>query len=309
MAISGDGAAFSPVETGDLTIGGAMPAAGVVPDGTTSFVAWYETKPQDLMLGAYGELGELAIAVPSPTPTQVVQPSAPPPSQECTPVVDGKVTVVAEGIAFTDGICIEAPAGEPFTIVFDNRDAGVQHNVQVFAGAEPSGDTIFQGDLVTGAAQIEYEIPALDAGEYAYNCVVHPTMVGKISVVEGGGGGGGTTGATGATGASGATGSHGGGDHGGATTTTVVAEAIAFDTTTITLAADAENVITFDNRDSAVQHNIAIYTDSSMTEELFNGELITGPATIDYTIPPLPVGEYYFVCIVHPNMNGTVIVQ
>ena len=30
---------------------------------------------------------------------------------------------------------------------------------------------------------------------------------------------------------------------------------------------------------------------------------------LDYAIPPLEPGEYYFLCIVHPNMNGTVIVQ
>jgi plastocyanin len=29
---------------------------------------------------------------------------------------------------------------------------------------------------------------------------------------------------------------------------------------------------------------------------------------VDYEIPPLPPGEYYFLCIVHPDMNGTVVV-
>jgi len=46
-----------------------------------------------------------------------------------------------------------------------------------------------------------------------------------------------------------------------------------------------------------------------MTDELFNGDLITGVASVEYTIPPLPAGEYFFVCIVHPNMNGTVVVE
>ena len=92
-------------------------------------------------------------------------------------------------------------------------------------------------------------------------------------------------------------------------TTTVVAQNIAFDTSTITLAADVVSTLTLDNRDAGVQHNIAIYADSSMAEELFNGELITGPTTVDYSIPALPAGEYYFACIVHPNMNGMVVVQ
>lgn len=298
-ATSSDGETFTAIDLG-ITDGARDPAVATSGDGAARYIAWYDSGPQDLVLGASGAAGELAIGVPSPTPTDVVQPSAPP-TQACTPVVDGTVTVVAEGLAFTDGSCIEVPAGEPLTIVFDNRDSGTQHNVQVFGGPEASGDTLFSGDLITGPAQIEYEIPALDEGEYAYNCLVHPTMIGKIVV----GGGGGATGATGSTGATGATGPTG---H-GAATTTVVAQGVAFDTATITLPADTEHVITFDNRDAAVQHNIAIYTDSSMTEELFNGELVTGPTTIQYTIPALPAGEYYFVCIVHPNMNGTVVVQ
>jgi len=114
-------------------------------------------------------------------------------------------------------------------------------------------------------------------------------MLGTINAVEGGGGGGG--------GATGATGTTGGGEAG--SSVTVVAENIAFDTSSISLAADVETTITLDNRDAGIQHNIAIYTDSSLSEELFNGELVTGPTTVDYTIPPLPAGEYYFVCIVH----------
>jgi plastocyanin len=217
------------------------------------------------------------------------------------------VTVVAEGIAFTDGVCIQAPAGEPFTILFDNRDAGVQHNIQVFAGPQTSGDTLFEGEIITGPSQVEYRIPALDAGEYAYNCVIHPTtMIGKILVGEAGGATGptGTTGATGATGATGPTAPSGGQE----LTTTVVAQNIAFDTQTIVLPANTKHTITFDNRDAGVQHNIAIYTDSSLSKQLFSGELITGPATATYTIPPLPPGRYYFLCVVHPMMNGTVIV-
>jgi len=300
---SGDGATFSSVDAGTAALGGTMPSVATTPDGATRYTAWYDSGPQDLMLGTLGDLTGLAIANPSPTPTEVAQPSAPP-TQECTPVVDGKVTVVAEGIAFTDGVCIQAPAGEPFTIVFDNRDANVPHNVRVYTGPQTGGDVLFEGDIITGPSQIEYEIPALDPGEYAYDCSVHPNMIGKILVGEAGGATG-PTGATGATGATGPTAPLGGQE----LTTTVVAQNIAFDTQTIVLPANTEHTITFDNRDAGVQHNIAIYTDSSLSKELFNGELITGPATTTYTIPPLPPGRYYFLCVVHPMMNGTVIVR
>jgi plastocyanin len=305
-ATSSDGRTYTPIDLG-RNDGALDPAVATTPDGSSRYVAWYDSGPQDLILGVDGDVGGLAIGVPSPTPTQVALPSSAP-TQQCTPVVDGKVTVVAQGIAFTDGSCIQAPAGEAFTIVFDNRDAGTQHNIQVFGGSQVSGSPTFSGDLVTGPDQIEYEIPALDAGEYAYNCVVHPTMLGKILVGEGGGTGAtgatGTTGTTGPTGATGATGSNGGG-----AMVTVTAQGIAFDTSTITLKADVENTIMFTNNDAGIQHNIAIFKDSSMAEQLFSGDLVTGVGSATYTVPSLPAGEYYFVCIVHPQMNGTVVVE
>jgi plastocyanin len=52
-------------------------------------------------------------------------------------------------------------------------------------------------------------------------------------------------------------------------------------------------------------HNIAIYTDSSASESLFTGEIITDAAVL-YEVPALDVGELFFRCDVHPNMTGTV---
>ena len=89
----------------------------------------------------------------------------------------------------------------------------------------------------------------------------------------------------------------------------MVAQNIAFDTATISLPAGQPSSITFDNRDAGTQHNIVIATDSSLSTQLFNGELITGPATIEYAIPALEAGEYYFLCLVHPTMNGSVLVR
>jgi plastocyanin len=192
------------------------------------------------------------------------------------------ITVVAVNLAFQP-TTVTVPAGEPFQIVFENQDAGVQHNIQVFETDDLSAAPLFAGDLITGPAEITYEVPALEPGTYPFNCLVHPTMVGSIEAVEGGGGGGGPA-------------------------IPVTAQDIAFDTDTIELPADVPTTIAFDNADAGVQHNISIYADDSLAEPLFQGELVTGPATIEYQIPPLPAGEYYFRCDVHPNMNGVVVV-
>jgi plastocyanin/uncharacterized membrane protein len=64
--------------------------------------------------------------------------------------------------------------------------------------------------------------------------------------------------------------------------------------------------LAFDNRDGGVQHNVAIYGDSSAEESLFVGDLIAGAETVTYDVPALDPGEYYFRCDVHPQMDGSV---
>lgn len=198
------------------------------------------------------------------------------------------VALAAFNIAF-EPTSLTVPADEAFTIRFNNRDAGIQHNVDIFDNPEFTGTALFEGELITGVREIDYPVAPLAPGGYFFRCIVHPTMVGEMEAVPGGGGG------------PGGEGGPGGGP-------TVVAQDIAFDTSTIELSAGVPSTITFDNRDAGVQHNIAIFTDSSLSTELFNGELVTGPATVAYEIPPLEPGEYYFHCIIHPNMNGTVVV-
>ena len=87
----------------------------------------------------------------------------------------------------------------------------------------------------------------------------------------------------------------------------MAASGLAFDTGSISLPTDGAT-LTFDNQDAGVQHNIAIYTDDTLATNLFRGELVTGPGTFDYSIPPIDAGEYYFHCDVHPSMNGSVTV-
>jgi len=94
-----------------------------------------------------------------------------------------------------------------------------------------------------------------------------------------------------------------------ATTVNITAQDIAFDTETITVPAGANVTMVFNNMDS-VPHNVAIYDSSLRSEEIFVGDIITGPAEITYnfTAPSEP-GTYYFQCDVHPSMNGDFIVE
>ena len=98
---------------------------------------------------------------------------------------------------------------------------------------------------------------------------------------------------------------------GEAVTVDLSAQNIAFDKSSITVPAGAAVTVDFDNKDSGIPHNFAVYTDSSASQSIFKGETITGPATTTYhfTAPSDP-GTYYFRCDVHPEqMNGNFVVQ
>jgi plastocyanin len=93
-------------------------------------------------------------------------------------VTDGAVDVSAADMAF-DVATIEAPAGEAFTITFTNNDS-VPHNIAVYT--EEGGDAIVQGEVINGGETVEVEVPAQEAGDYYFQCDVHPEMNGTLAV-------------------------------------------------------------------------------------------------------------------------------
>ncbi len=128
---------------------------------------------------------------PTPGPSQSAAPSAAAPSAEASGAAPSAgasggtsggtgavVDITAQNIAFQQ-TAVSAPANAPFTIHFDNQDASTMHNVVIKDG---SGNEKFSGDLVTGPAQVDYQVPALPAGTYTFVCAVHANMTGTLTV-------------------------------------------------------------------------------------------------------------------------------
>jgi plastocyanin len=67
-------------------------------------------------------------------------------------------------------------------------------------------------------------------------------------------------------------------------------------------------VIEFTN-DEAIGHNIAVFTNSSKSQEISKSDTITGPGkSTTITVPPQAPGQLYFECTIHTNMNGALVV-
>jgi plastocyanin len=89
------------------------------------------------------------------------------------------IELVAEDALFTTDR-LEAVAGVPIVIAFDNRDQ-IRHDVQVWDAGRT--EKLFFGELIDGPEVIEYEIGELAPGEYLFECHPHSqTMFGTLVV-------------------------------------------------------------------------------------------------------------------------------
>jgi len=83
----------------------------------------------------------------------------------------------------------------------------------------------------------------------------------------------------------------------------LAAKDFSFNVSTITVPAGSHVTVNFDNQDSNVRHNFAVYESAAMKETIFKGELISGPKTIIYTFDaPTTPGTYHFQCDPHASM-------
>lgn len=87
----------------------------------------------------------------------------------------------------------------------------------------------------------------------------------------------------------------------------VSATSFRFNTDEITVEAGETTKLKFVNNDPA-PHNISVYL-SKGGKSLFEGKSMGDGESTTYRIPPMKKGRYYFVCDIHPVMEGEVIAR
>jgi len=123
-----------------------------------------------------GTPGASAAPGGSGVPPASGQPGPPGSDGSAGPPAD--VTVEAKGIAFVQTTWT-GPADRPFKLALDNEDAGTPHNVAL---KDSGGIDVWVGDIFNGVETRVYDVPALPAGNYTFNCSVHPSMIGTATL-------------------------------------------------------------------------------------------------------------------------------
>jgi plastocyanin len=100
-----------------------------------------------------------------------------------TPGGPVNVTIVSRGLAF-DKRTINASAGADFTVVQDNQDAGVLHNIAFYTNRN-AANKIFVGELFAGPGRRTETFKAPSSpGNYFFRCDAHPDQMTGTFVVK-----------------------------------------------------------------------------------------------------------------------------
>lgn len=92
---------------------------------------------------------------------------------DCSPS-GPSVSIVASATRFNTA-CLAAPANQPFTLTYDNRDT-ITHNI-VFLESHTATNVLFRADIFTGPRTTTFNVPALAPGTYVFHCEVHPSLM------------------------------------------------------------------------------------------------------------------------------------
>ena len=91
----------------------------------------------------------------------------------------GGLAITASVIKF-DVSTLATPADKPFKITFDNKDDKTNHDVDILDAA---GTKVYDMKDFPGPAVKTFDVPALKAGTYKFECSIHPAlMIGQLTV-------------------------------------------------------------------------------------------------------------------------------
>lgn len=93
---------------------------------------------------------------------------------------DGVIAISADELRFS-APCMVAPASVAFEVRFTNDESDV-HNVAIYADRSKAA-AVMVGDTISGPNKtIDYPVEVLAAGEYYFDCTIHPAMNGALYV-------------------------------------------------------------------------------------------------------------------------------
>ena len=114
----------------------------------------------------------------SPAASGASEPTPVPGAVTAPPLGSGPLELTARNIDFEPKELV-APTGR-IALTFHNRDEGIPHTVAINDG---SGAPLYQGEILTGPADMEVVLDDVPAGTYTFLCTVHPTMTGTLTVL------------------------------------------------------------------------------------------------------------------------------
>lgn len=168
---------FSTVDLGPTVSTGIDPSLSATDQGAVA-LGWYDTLAMNQMIGYLGNVTDIVVARPSPSLTVSQGPSA---GGTCGQDKTVLLDIAAVGTTFTESCLVAAPGA--FTVNFDNQAAGITHNFEVL---DKAGGKLIKGtDVAAGPIKQTLDLD-LKAGNYYFQCVIHPTtMFGTLAVVDG----------------------------------------------------------------------------------------------------------------------------
>lgn len=123
--------------------------------------------------------GSLAVALAAcgsaSTEWTPLPPGAEPPAACARADADGLIAISADQLRFS-APCMVAPAGGAFVVRFVN-DESEPHNVAIYTDRSKA-TSIVVGDTITGPNKtVDTAVDALAAGDYYFDCVIHPAAM------------------------------------------------------------------------------------------------------------------------------------